>query len=173
MLFPTHPERPHTWQSLHCVEAEAGVFNHHSSTQLQTPADVSAQQADSSRQEQLLWDTQLHPCVHAETLSPSTPPPQNTHLHTHSTAKAHLHSSPLPPNSAPPLTPPPKALTCFAAMRHFSFEMSAGSPCSSGRSSLAGSTANGSCPPAARIATTCRMSQQCHHHHQQQQQQPA
>ena len=45
--------------------------------------------------------------------------------------------------------------TCWAARRHFSFAISRGSPCSSGRSRLAAFTVKGSGRPASRIATTC------------------
>lgn len=62
---------------------------------------------------------------------------------------------------------PPRKHTCCAAMRHFSLLMSSGSPCSSGRSSFAGSTANGSLLPAARMATTCRACDRVQQHQQQ------
>ena len=50
--------------------------------------------------------------------------------------------------------------TCCAASRHFSFAISSGSPCSSGRSRLAALTLNGSGCPASKMATTC-----CMHRH--------
>ena len=48
----------------------------------------------------------------------------------------------------------PAACSRSAARRHFSAAISSGSPCSSGRSTAAGCTANGSSLPAARMATT-------------------